>query len=82
MSVFGSVTLAVFAAIGISLVILEILRKSRAKRSSFICVCFREDLLDGGAPDMLVICRTDAEMDEVIRRVCVNESRKAYIKRW
>jgi hypothetical protein len=82
MSVFGSVVLAVFAAMGIALVILEMLRQSQAKRTEFICVCFREDLLEGGAPDMLVICRTDAEMEEVIRRVCVSESRKAYIKRW
>ncbi len=82
MSVFGEVILAVLAAMGVTLVILEILRKSRAKKASFICVCFREELLEGGLPDMLVICRTDAEQEEVIRRVCVGESRKVFIKRW
>ena len=82
MSVFGSVVLAALASLGIALAVLEVLRNARAKRASFICVCFREDLLEGGLPDMLVICRTDADQDEVIRRVCANDSRKVYIKRW
>jgi hypothetical protein len=82
MSVFGSVILAVLASLGVALAVLEILRNVRAKRASFICVCFREELLEDGLPDMLVICRTDAESEEVIRRVCASESRKAYIKRW
>lgn len=82
MSVFGSVFLAMLAALGVALVALELLRRSRAKRAEFICLCFREDLIENGKPDMLVICRTDAEQDEVIRRVCADEARKVYIKRW
>jgi hypothetical protein len=45
-------------------------------------LCFDEKLLDGAKPDMLIICRTDAEQEEVIRRVCSDEARKVYIKRW
>lgn len=82
MSVFGNIVLAVLASLGVALTVLELLRKSRAKKASFICVCFDEELLNGGAPDMLVICRSDAETEEVIRRVCIGESRKVFIKRW
>lgn len=82
MSVFASVFLAMLAALGVALAVLELLRKARAKKASFVCLCFREELLEGGLPDMLLVCRTDAEQEEIIRRVCAEESRKVYIKRW
>jgi hypothetical protein len=82
MSVFGSVLLATFSVLGLVLSVIEFLRISRAKKTSFICLCFREELLTGGLPDMLIICRTDAEQEEVIRRVCAEDSRKVYLKRW
>lgn len=82
MSVFGSVFVAMLAALGVALTALEFLRRSKAKKTSFICLCFSEELLENAKPDMLVICRTDAEQEEVIRRVCADEARKVYIKRW
>ena len=82
MAIFCNVFLAMPASLGVMLAVLEFVRASRAKKATFICLCFREELLDGGKPDMLVICRTDAEQEEVIRRVCADEGRKVYIKRW
>jgi hypothetical protein len=82
MAIFYEVFLSALAVLGIILAVLEIIRVSRAKRSDFICLCFDKEFLDGERPDMLIICRTDAEQEEVIRRVCSDEARKVYIKRW
>jgi hypothetical protein len=82
MAIFRDVLLAALASLGVILAVLEFVRASRAKRVSFICLCFDEKLLDGAKPDVLIICRTDAEQEEVIRRVCSDEARKVYIKRW
>ena len=77
-----NVIFASLAALGVILITQEYLRTARAKKASFICLCFREELLDEARPDMLIICRTDAEQEEIIRRVCADEERKVYIKRW
>ena len=82
MAIFGSVFIAMLASLGVALAVLEFVRAYRAKRTEFICLCFREDLLDGEKPDMLIICRTDAEQEEVIRRVCADDNSKVYIKRF
>ncbi len=83
MSIFAGVFLSMLAAMGVALAVLDFLRVRRARRASFICLCFREELIDESAlPDMLVICRTDAEQEEVIRRVCDNDGRRVYIKRF
>ncbi len=83
MAVFGNILLAMFAALGVALVVLEFIRACRAKKTEFICLCFKKELLETDEkPDMLIICKTDAEQEEVIRRVCADESRKVYIKRW
>ena len=81
MSVFGSVLLATFSVLGLVLSVIEFLRISRAKKTSFICLCFREELLEDGLPDILIICRTDVEQEEVTRRVCAEDPRKVYLKR-
>ena len=83
MTIFCRIFLAMLASLGVALLILEFYRAYRAKRTEFICLCFRKELLDNGEkPDMLIICKTDAEQEEVIRRVCADDSRKVYIKRW
>jgi len=83
MSIFASVALSVLAALGVALAFLDFLRVHRAKKESFICLCFREELLYTDAlPDMLIICRTDAEQEEVIRRVCDKDGRRVFIKRF
>ena len=82
MAIFCQVFLALLASLGMMLAVLEFVRNSRAKKATFICLCFNEELLYGAKPDMLVICRTYAEQEEIIRRICVDEARKVYIKRW
>ncbi len=82
MMVFLGILLGVLAALGVALTVLEFIRKTRAKMACYICVCFSEELLDSKKPDMIVICRNDAEQEEIIRRICESENRKVYIKRW
>ena len=82
MSLFMNIVVSVFASLGIALSLLEILRRSRAKKESFICVCFREELLENAKPDMLIVCKSDAEVEEIIKRVSDGDPRKVYIKRW
>ena len=82
MAIFLEVFLAALASLGVILAVLEFVRVSRAKKASFICLCFSEELLNGAKPDMLVICRTDAEQDEIIKRICGNDSRNVYIKKY
>lgn len=82
MSVFGNVFLCVLAGLGVALTALEFVRARRAKKAQFVCLCFKEELLNGARPDVLIICRTDAEQEEVIRRVCAEDDRKVYLKRW
>lgn len=80
MSVFGSIFIAMLAALGVALAVLEFVRRAKAKKTEFICLCFREELLQGGKPDMLIICRTDAEQEEIIRRIGEDENRRIYLK--
>jgi hypothetical protein len=82
MSVFGSVFVAMLASLGVALLLLEIFRTARAKKAVFVCVCFREELLEGEKPDMVVICRNDAELDEFIERVSENDERRMFIKKF
>lgn len=81
MSVFLTVFIAMLASLGVALAALDFIRRSRAKRTDFICICFREELLDNALPDMVIICRSDAEQEELIRRVCDKDSRRAYLKK-
>lgn len=72
--------MAMLAALGVALMLLELFRFCRAKKASYTCLCFREELLESGEPDMIVIVRTEKEADEVMRRICADEERKIYIK--
>lgn len=82
MYIFMDILIAMLAALGVTLAVLEFFRCRRAKKASFVCVCFKEELLENGLPDMLVICRNDAEQEEIIRRICAKDGRKAYIKQF
>ena len=83
MAVLGGIFLATMASLGVVLAILEYVRISRARHTEFVCICFREELLnENEKPDMLIICKTESEQEEIIRRVCDGESRKVFIKRW
>lgn len=80
MSVIGSIFISLLAALGVALTALEFIRRARAKKSTFISLCFREDLLEGGKPDMIIICRNDAEQEEIIRRIGERDERRIYLK--
>ena len=79
MSVLGIIFLSLLSSLGVGLTILEYYHIFRAKRIEFVCLCFGENREDF-KPDMLVICRTDAEQEEIIRRISANEPRKVFIK--
>lgn len=83
MYVFCNVFLSMLASVGVALMVLEFIRARRARQAEFICLCFDERLISfDSRPDMIIICRTDAEQDEIIKRVCENESRTVYIKKY
>ena len=82
MPAFAMALLSTFAAVGIGLIALEMWRRLKAKKREFVCVCFDKSLSDGKKPDVVIICRTDEERDEAIKRVLENDGRTAYIKRW
>ena len=80
MFLFGSILLSLLAALGVALAFLEFMRKAKAKRTSFICLCFDEEFLDKGKPDMLIICRTDADQEEIIKRIGKQDERNIFFK--
>ena len=81
MTVFGSILIAMLAALGVTLSLLEVLRVRRAKKAEFICLSFDDEPDFSKKPDMLIICRTDTEEEEIIRRVCDGDERRVYVKR-
>ncbi len=80
MSVVGSIFIAMLAGLGVALSVLEFIRKSRAKKGCFLCVCFDDELAEDTLPDMLIICRTDADQEEIIRRIGERDQRRIYLK--
>lgn len=82
MNDFCIVLLSVLAALGIALSLLELVRVMRARGNEYICVCFDERYLSGEClPDMLIICRTCAEQEEILNRICSREGRSVYIRK-
>lgn len=82
MPVFCFILLSALACLGIALLVLELCRKISARRTSYICLCFDKALLENGKPDMVIICRSDADEEEIIRRISDGDPRCVYIKRW
>lgn len=80
MLLFGSILLSLLAALGVALGFLEFMRKSRAKNTAFICLCFKEELLDSVKPDVIIICRTDADQEEIIKRIGKQDERNIFFK--
>lgn len=80
MWIFGNILLAMLSALGVALAVLEYLRRVKAKNSTFICLCFSEEAFERQNPDMVIICRTDADQEEIIRRIGQQEERKIYLK--
>ena len=82
MDYFALAVLSAFAAIGAALVLLEIWRRLKAKKTDYVCVVFGDPPEGDIRPDVVLICRTEAEQDEIIRRVVGSDGRRAYVKRW
>ncbi len=80
MSVFWVVFIGMLGALGVALMCLELYRRMRAKKASFVCLTFGDEFTEKKLPDMLIICRTDAEQEEIIKRVVSSDPRKVYIK--
>lgn len=75
----GYVFIAMLAALGVALSFLELWRILKARKNSYICVCFKEEFDGDQKPDVIYICRTELEQEEILRRVCDGDERKAYI---
>lgn len=80
MWLLGKIIISALAALGVALPCLEFSRRAKAKRSSYVCLCFREDLIDSGAPDMIIICRTDTDEEEIIKRIGKRDQRQIFLK--
>lgn len=80
MSVFMTVFVAMLAALGVALLVLELFRFARAKRARFVCLCFDDDFSKNRLPDMLVICRSYEEEEEIIRRISAEDPRRMFVK--
>ncbi len=80
MWLLGNIFLAMLSALGVALTVLEFFRRSKAKHTAYICLCFREELIENGQPDMLIICRTDADQEEIIKRIGKRDQRKIFLK--
>ncbi len=77
------VLVSFFAALGIVFLWRELKKRIFAKKQSFVCICFGTEAdWEKRAPDMLVICRSDEEQEEIIRRVLRDEQRDVFVKRW
>ncbi len=79
MSLIAMIFVSLLSALGVGLTVLEFYRVIRAKRNRFIYICFGENQ-ENFVPDGLIICRTDAEQEEIIRRISADEPRKVFIK--
>ena len=80
MSLLGGILISALAALGVTLTLLEFYRRVKAKSTDFICVCFREDIPDDALPDMLIICRTDTDQEEIIKRIGKRDKRQIFLR--
>jgi len=78
MYIIGGIFLSMLAALGVALAFLDFMRRGKAKKASYVCICFTEEF--DKPPDMIIICRNDAEQEEIIRRIGDAENRRIYIK--
>ena len=76
------IAVCILASIGIVLLCREIFRHIGAKRNHYVCLTFDSFPSFQKRPDMIIICRTDEEEQEIIRRVIKNDERRIFIKRW
>ena len=82
METFCSVALGFFAAVGVCLLGAGIFRRARAKRGTFVRICFTREQAEGDSPpDVIYVVRTECEAEEVIDRLCRADGRKIFIKR-
>lgn len=76
------IIVCVLASLGVVLIFREILRHVGAKRNHYACLSFGREPSPEKRPDMIIICRTEEEEQEIIERIIKGEERKIFIKRW
>ncbi len=79
------ILLYLLAAIGIFALLAELIRLFGKKRLHFTCLLFGDaakDIWESKRYDAIVLCRSELQEEELIRRFSENEKRKIYIKRW
>ena len=81
MPLYAEILVAALAAIGAALIAERVWRWLKLRRESFVCISFDGGFPEGRKPDLIFICRTEAEQEEILRRICENDDRKIIIKR-
>ena len=81
MSVASMVFLSFLAAVGIALICYELFRYCKTRKEGYICVCFEREMFENARPDVIFICRTEQEQEEILRRISDSDDRRMYIKR-
>lgn len=79
------ILLYLFAAIGIFATLAELFRLLGKRRLHFTCLLFGDaakEAWENKRYDTIVLCRSELQEEELIRRFSENEKRKLYIKRW
>lgn len=74
-----------FAAIGAVCTLFEVGSWLFRRRMRFTCLLFGDrarEQFDQKTYDIIVLCRSAEQEQELIRRLSANEKRKIYIRRW
>ncbi len=77
--------LCLFAAIGLLAVCLEVFRLFGKRRMRFTCLLFGDeakDAWDGRTYQIVLLCRSELQEEELLRRLSDGEKRRIYIRRW
>lgn len=74
-----------FAAIGMVAVFLELFRLLGKRRLRFTCLLFGDEAKtewDARSYNVVFLCRSELQEEELIRRLSQGERRKVYIRKW
>lgn len=80
-----NIFLCCLAAIGAICIVWELVRFAGRRRMRFTCLLFGDaarERLDARDYEIILLCRTELQEQELIRRLSEGEKRKIYIRRW
>lgn len=80
-----TLVLCLFAAIGLVAVFLELFRLIGRRRLRFTCLLFGDEAKtewEARTHNIVFLCRSELQEDELIRRLSEGEKRKIYIRKW